>query len=251
MIIYTKFRNKEYSVDLKNAMDISRPLSNTEENVLAFGVEKPSFVPLGGDGWELSVKNGGGCNCDVITFMPHCHGTHTECIGHITPEQQKINQQLKDFHFFCQVSSFRPTLSSKGQFSINRSQIEAVLNVNEIDSFVIRCLPNEDDKASFKYSGTEPVFLEPEATAFLAENGIKHLLLDVPSVDPEFDEGKLAAHKAYWYLNGKPRLDATITELIFVPSRIQDGNYLLNLQIASFENDASPSKPVLYMLNEI
>ncbi|MGO3156445.1 MAG: cyclase family protein, partial [Mesonia sp.] len=29
---------------------------------------------------------------------------------------------------------------------------------------------------------------------------------------------------------------------------VEDGNYLLNLQIASFHNDASPSKPVLYKI---
>jgi arylformamidase len=37
--------------------------------------------------------------------------------------------------------------------------------------------------------------------------------------------------------------------MIYVPNSIFDGTYLLNIQIASFENDASPSKPVLYMLN--
>jgi hypothetical protein len=34
--------------------------------------------------------------------------------------------------------------------------------------------------------------------------------------------------------------------MIFVPNEIKDGDYVLNLQIASFENDASPSKPILY-----
>jgi hypothetical protein len=46
-------------------------------------------------------------------------------------------------------------------------------------------------------------------------------------------------------LNLDARLEATITEMIYVPDNV-DGSYLLNLQIASFENDASPSKPVLY-----
>jgi hypothetical protein len=29
------------------------------------------------------------------------------------------------------------------------------------------------------------------------ESGIKHLLIDLPSVDKEHDEGKLVAHKAF------------------------------------------------------
>ena len=46
-------------------------------------------------------------------------------------------------------------------------------------------------------------------------------------------------------------MDATITEMIFVQDAIEDGTYLLNLQIASFENDASPSKPILYAIENL
>ena len=73
-------------------------------------------------------------------------------------------------------------------------------------------------------------------------------------MDREEDEGKLLAHKAFWNvkdinnLNADARLDCTITEMIFVDDNVQDGSYILNLQIASFENDASPSKPVLYKI---
>jgi hypothetical protein len=62
------------------------------------------------------------------------------------------------------------------------------------------------------------------------------------------------AHKAFWNLknvaelNPDARLSCTITEMIFVENEIQDGSYILNLQIASFENDASPSKPILYKI---
>jgi hypothetical protein len=80
------------------------------------------------------------------------------------------------------------------------------------------------------------------------------LLIDLPSVDREEDEGKLLAHKAFWNvkdvnnLNTDACLNCTITEMIYVNNEVQDGSYILNLQIASFENDASPSKPVLYSL---
>ncbi len=39
--------------------------------------------------------------------------------------------------------------------------------------------------------------------------------------------------------------------MIYVNKDVQDGSYMLNLQFASFENDASPSKPVLYKIEEI
>jgi hypothetical protein len=76
----------------------------------------------------------------------------------------------------------------------------------------------------------------------------------LPSVDKEKDEGKLLAHKAFWNvkdvndLNADARLNCTITEMIYVPDEVLDGAYVLNLQIASFENDASPSKPILYQI---
>ncbi|MNT20180.1 hypothetical protein D3C72_1554800 [compost metagenome] len=62
------------------------------------------------------------------------------------------------------------------------------------------------------------------------------------------------AHKAFWNvkdthnLNSDARFNTTITEMIYVSDEIEDGNYILNLQIASFENDASPSKPILYKI---
>jgi hypothetical protein len=93
--------------------------------------------------------------------------------------------------------------------------------------------------------------LHADVTRYLAERGIKHILIDLPSVDREVDGGKLSAHKEFWKFPSSIRKEATITELIFVSDSIADGLYLLNLQIASLEMDASPSKPVLYKLAEV
>ena len=56
------------------------------------------------------------------------------------------------------------------------------------------------------------------------------------------------AHNAFWNTAGELRMNATITEFIYVPNEVEDGEYLLNLMIAPFENDATPSKPVLYKI---
>ena len=82
----------------------------------------------------------------------------------------------------------------------------------------------------------------------IREKGIEHLLIDLPSIDKEKDGGKLAAHKAFWNLPDEPRMQATITEFIYVPNRVKDGAYLLNLQTAPFVNDATPSRPLLFKL---
>jgi hypothetical protein len=54
--------------------------------------------------------------------------------------------------------------------------------------------------------------------------------------DKEKDEGKLLA-QSLWNvtdvndLNLDARLEATITEMIYVPDNVADGSYLLNLQL--------------------
>ena len=113
---------------------------------------------------------------------------------------------------------------------------------------LIRTLPNDLGKLQKDYSGTNPPYLAVEAVEWMVSQGIKHLLLDLPSIDREEDGGALAGHKAFWQFPGEERLDCTVTELIFVPDEIEDGLYFLNLQIAAFELDATPSKPVLYQL---
>ena len=54
----------------------------------------------------------------------------------------------------------------------------------------------------------------------------------------------------FWNTVGKLRLDAKITEFIYVPNTIKDGTYFLNIMVAAVENDASPSKPILYEISK-
>jgi hypothetical protein len=39
--------------------------------------------------------------------------------------------------------------------------------------------------------------------------------------------------------------------MIFAPSYLEDGAYLLNLQIPAFVSDAAPSRPIIYKINEL
>ncbi len=193
------------------------------------------------------VTSGSSTNFNNIYFNPHGHGTHTECVGHITREFYSINEALKTFFFTAQVISVEP--EKRGEdLVITEAQIRSLLKEKEVESVVIRTLPNYIEKRSKKYSNTNWPYLEEAAARYMRECGIKHLLIDLPSVDKEKDEGKLLAHKTFWDYPKNTRFDATITELIYVPNKIDDGIYILNLQIASFENDAAPSKPILYKI---
>jgi len=154
---------------------------------------------------------------------------------------------LKTFFFKAVLITVTPEKIS-GDDVITLEQIKGKWTNQGFEAIMIRTLPNTSAKLSRQYSSTNPPYLHHEAALYLRNNGIQHLLIDLPSVDREMDEGKLLAHRAFWHYPESPRLNATITELIFVPTPITDGEYLLNLQIAPFENDASPSKPVLYPL---
>jgi kynurenine formamidase len=245
-------------VDLSKPIDISIPLTNTDENPIAWYIEKPVIDPVIFGDWIGSIKEGASTNFNNITFNPHGHGTHTECLGHITREFYSINKCLKQFFFLADLVSIVPEMKGE-DWVITKDQIKSVLGDMTLlntdpEALIIRTLPNFKIKKSQKYSNTNPPYLAEDAARFICESGIKHLLIDLPSVDKEHDEGKLLAHKAFWNvkdvnnLNPDARLDCTITEMIYVADEVADGSYLLNLQIASFENDASPSKPILYQI---
>ena len=242
-----------YTIDFSSPIDISIPLTNTDNNPIAWYIDKPVIEPVKMGDWVGKVSEGSSTNFNNIFFNPHGHGTHTECLGHITKDFYSINQALKQFFFLAEVVSITPEVQGE-DLVITRSQIEKALTGKSPEAIVIRTLPNEAIKKSKNYSNTNPPYLEEAAATYIRECGIKHLLIDLPSVDKEKDEGKLVAHKAFWNvkdvnnLNADARHDASITEMIYVNDEVADGSYLLNLQIASFENDASPSKPVLYKL---
>lgn len=254
-----------FQIDLSKPIDISIPLTNTDENPIAWYIEKPVIEPVVFGDWIGKVSEGkSSTNFNNIFFNPHGHGTHTECLGHITNDFYSINQSLKQFFFFAKLITVEPEKIGD-DLVITKERIHEAIhisteasgspNMTKTDAIIIRTLPNQRDKKSRKYSNTNPPYLSEEAAIFIRESEIQHLLIDLPSVDKEHDEGKLLAHKAFWnvkdthHLNIDARFEATITEMIFVPNEIEDGNYLLNLQIASFENDASPSKPVLYPIS--
>ena len=246
---------QNFEIDLSKPIDISIPLSNTDANPIAWYIEKPTIEPVKIGNWIGKVSEGSSTNFNNIFFNPHGHGTHTECLGHITREFFSINQCLKRFFFIAELVSIEPE-NINGDKIITKEKIEKGLSGKTPEALIIRTLPNSETKKHKNYSKTNPPYILEEAATFIRESGIKHLLIDLPSVDREEDEGRLLAHKAFWNvkdvnnLNEDARLDCTITEMIFVDDSVKDGSYLLNLQMAPFENDASPSKPVLFKIED-
>ncbi len=249
MVASIKLNSKNYQFDLTKPIDLSIPLQASKSNVNAWYINEPKIVPEEFEGFTAAVSKGASINFNNIFFNPHGHGTHTECAGHITEKVHSVNKNLKQFFFLAELVTIAPT-KLNDDFVISKKQLQFALGNKKRDALVIRTLPNTREKLSMQYSYSNPPYLLEEAAIYLREKGIKHLLIDLPSVDREKDEGLLLSHNAFWNTKGKLRLDATITELIFVPNNVDDGCYLLNIQIAPFENDASPSKPILYKLED-
>lgn len=239
-------------IDTSEPIDISISLENSEKNPRAWYVDAPKIEPVRTENWIGSIKEGGTVNFRNIFFNPHGHGTHTECLGHITEEVFSINQTLKQYFFKAELISVQPNevenSDGKMDFFVSKEQIN--LKHNDTEALIIRTLPNVDSKKSKNYSDSNPPYFDTKIVETLDRLNINHLLVDTPSVDREQDNGELAFHHEFWkvpQLNNKLR---TITELIFVDDSIEDGQYILEIQLAPFENDASPSRPVLYKIKK-
>ncbi|MEM5563758.1 cyclase family protein [Psychroserpens sp. AS72] len=249
MLATIQYNSRKLQVDFSQPLDISIPMRASKSNVNAWYIDEPTIEAVKFDDNIMTVAEGAAVNFNTINFNPHAHGTHTECVGHITEGFHSINQNLKQFFFLAEVITVAPE-ELEGDTIISKAQLQFAIGNKKRDAIVIRTIPNTNDKMSRQYSNTNWTYLQEEAVAFLVKKGIKHLLIDLPSVDREEDDGELKAHKAFWNFNGKLRKDATITEFIYVPNSVEDGEYFLNLQIAPFENDATPSKPVLFKVLE-
>jgi len=246
MIAHISHNHKAFKVDLSKPIDISIPLRNGTDNPTAWYVPPVKMEAVEMGDWVGEVKRGGSVNFFNIFFNPHGHGTHTECVGHISKDKESVNECVRSFFFYAQLISVQPEAIEE-DFVITLEAFNDKV-AEGCEAIIIRTLPNSSDKLHKQYSNTNPPYLAKEAAKFLREKGVKHLLIDLPSVDKEQDSGVLAAHHEFWNYPNATRLDCSITELIYVADSILDGNYLLNLSFAPFDNDASPSRPTLYAI---
>lgn len=235
--------------------DLSIPLKFDGPQPNAYGVNAPSAKALG------DTRTGSSVNFDEYTFTPHCNGTHTECVGHITHERISVRDCLQDVIVKATLISIEPGLADKDRVLSKRSlsnALDALTYVRATDTnataLIVRTLPNDDRKLTAVYNERNiPPNFSAEAMQFIVDSGFTHLLCDLPSIDRIYDEGKLINHRIFWNVeegsfetNPSTRINSTITELIYVPNEVPDGEYLLNLQIAPFDTDCSPSRPLLF-----
>ena len=268
--------NQTYKIDSTKPLDISIPLQFNGAQPNAYGVERATSTPCEAGELVGDTRRGGSCNFEQYQFIPHCNGTHTECVGHITRKRISVRDCLKDVFIPSVLITVVPENASESSETytvklsnddklITRKAIEkALVNVENPKSqipnpksngLIIRTLPNDESKLTKTYLEEIPPFFSTEAIEYIKEIGINHLLVDMPSIDRIFDQGMLSNHRIFWNvgqgefeISEASLIHNTITELIYVPNEIADGRYLLNLQIAPFSADASPSRPILFKI---
>jgi arylformamidase len=255
--------------DLSRPLDIAIVLDFAADQPRHFGAPQAATHPFSVPGFSGSVAQGASCNCNVITLIPHCNGTHTECAGHLTTERLDAHRQVPPGLVPALLTTVEPVDAQRalettepapqpGDKLITRRAIEHGWPDTlpfQPRAMVIRTLPNEAAKMRRDYSDSTPPYLSREAAEFLVTRGIEHLVVDLPSIDRAHDEGRLTTHRVFFGLPrgshslkqaGRP--ESTVTELAFIPDEIPDGPYLLQIQVPAIGGDAVPSRPLLYML---
>jgi arylformamidase len=251
--------------------DLSLPLAFDGEQPTFFGAAAATARPLVAGSFKGDVREGSSCNCASYSLTPHCNGTHTECVGHITSERVSV----RDIAAHGPTPAMLVTVSATpaesttestdpapqaGDMVITQRALQDSLgdrNLAGLGGLVVRTRPNDQSKRRRNYDRAPLApYFTAQAMRWMVECGVHTLVVDLPSLDRADDGGRLTAHRLYWGLEPgatsaatATRGHATVTELAYVDDAICDGLYLLNLQVAPFVADAAPSRPILLPLS--
>lgn len=269
MDIRLKLGGRAWQADLTRLVDISIPLDFSGSQPSFFAAPRAHAEPLRAGSFTGEVRTGASCNCSTYSVTPHCNGTHTESVGHITAELHSVHALVEAALLPAQLITV-PTVWGRDagpehdvvtrpddRLITARALSEAASGAiaTEARALVIRTSPNPLAKRTRQYDQEPAPYCTSAAMRWIVARGVQHLIVDVPSLDRADDGGRMLCHHIYWgvppreaseRLIARPR--ATVTEMAYVPDDVLDGCYLLNLQVAPFVADAAPSRPVLYPL---
>jgi kynurenine formamidase len=263
---------RRWQADLSSRVDLAIALQFPGPQPRFFAGEPARAEPLRAGSYTGEVASGASCNCGVYTLSPHCHGTHTECVGHLTDDGTQVAALTPVAPALALLVTVRPEplgttndepagRHDRADPVLSRASLAAAASRWAGDpwtALVVRTLPNDPDKCARAYDGDCPApYFTPDAMRWVVERGVESLVVDLPSLDRADDGGGLVAHRLYWGLPAGSRDarqarrgQALVTELAYIPGRAQDGLYLLDLHVPAFGADAAPSRPVLYPVSE-
>ena len=257
---------RQYRVDFAKPVSLAIPLDFAGAQPGCFGAPRAGATPLRAGSFTGDTRAGGSCNCEILTLAPHCNGTHTECVGHLTDERVAVSERLPGGIELAQLVTVEPVPAESaaedsdpppapGDRLVTAAALASSAARNPVPlatALVVRTQRGGQPLRSYEGAAPAP-YLSRQAAAWLVERGIGTLVLDLPSADRADDGGRLTAHRVFFGLppgsrdaRAARRPRASITELAWIDTGIADGFYLLDLQIPAFVTDAAPSRPLLY-----
>lgn len=271
LLLSLESAGQRWTANAAQPLDLSIPLDFSGSQPSFFGAAGATASTLEAGSFIGDVRRGGSCNCSSYLLTPHCNGTHTECVGHITNDRINVRDVAIEHLSLALLITVTPESSEATQESseshaqpkdrlITQKVLQsAAAAAMSYGALIVRTLPNSAHKLSCNYdAGDTPAYFSAAAMRWIVAQGVRHLVVDLPSIDRASDEGRLTAHRLFWGLPAgstnaatAQRANATITELAYIDNSVADGMYLLNLQVAPFNADAAPSRPILYpVLNQ-
>jgi kynurenine formamidase len=184
-------------------------------------------------------------------LTPHCNGTHTECVAHLTLEPLDAWRIVPAAPVPALVVSVAPVPAGE-DLVVTRAALESAWSAGVMAlppiALILRTAVRDARGAR-----AEPPWVAADAVEFVVGQGFMHLVVDQPSLDRTHDAGRLAAHRAFFGLPaGSRRLAdatrprATVTEYASVPDALPDGPCALAWQVPAIAGDAVPSRPLAY-----
>ncbi len=270
-MIKIQHNKRTYNIDLNEVIDLSIPYNFNGKQPNFYNVKKGTLRPLKTDNIDWDVSMGASCNVSEISMNIHCSGTHTESVGHLLKKSGDIGLLLTkpimaanlitiDTINFCECSD---------KYHCDVNDYESVISVenfllkynkycdNKTDVLIVRTKPNHENKIFTNYTKSPAPFFTNDTISMIYELKIKHLIVDIPSIDRSSDNGILGNHRMFWgngfspHTKINPKSKKTITELAYIPNSVKDGFYFVNIQIPHFVSDAAPSRPLLFKSFEV
>jgi kynurenine formamidase len=261
-IMRFEWAGRRMSADLSRPESIAIPLDFDGPQAACFDAPPASARPL---------HAGLGCNCEMLTLTPHCNGTHTECVGHLTEDKVAVSERVPGGLVFALLVTLEPAaaaatpedsdpLPAPGDLLVTAAALDAAFRSHGAAApraMILRTTQESRRGPHHHYLGPAPApYLSRQAAAWLVDHGIDHVVLDLPSADRAEDGGLLTAHRIFFGLpagsrraRDASRPQASITELAWIAPALPDGPYLLDLQMPAFLSDAAPSRPLLYAVD--
>jgi arylformamidase len=247
----------ELNLDFARASCLARVLDFNGPHPQHFGAPRATSAPMRIGSFEGDVTRGASCNCNSIQLIPHCHGTHTESASHLTVEQRPLHEFMPLAPIAALLLTVPTTVAAQCNEDGGLAAIATDLLITRQAllgawQHFVHASPTAlllRTATAFEDNNT-PYFTSQCMTEIVAR-GIEHLIVELPSIDRQHDGGTLAAHRVFFGLPaGETRLQyarrptCSITELAQFSPALLDGPCAVQLQLAAFDGDAVPSRPL-------